>query len=299
MNFAKMFHRYMNEAAEGESGGHSAPPAGDQGDHDLDDKDDGASTAAAAVEAEATKMGWTPKDQFKGDPAKWRPADEFVERGKNMLPIVQATVKRQEREIAELRQTTKEFAEHLSKTEQRAYDRAMADLKQQRKEALAAGDADAFDKADDAIDDLKKEADTKAAKAATKSGEPAADPVYLEWESRNKTWLNDPKMAAYGESAAEYLRKTGETATSAEFLELVTKEVKAKFPDKFENPRRAAAPSVEGAAPAQRKGGKSYADMPAEARAACDRMAKNGFGGDAKAMAAFKADFVKTHFEEA
>jgi hypothetical protein len=56
---------------------------------------------------------------------------------------------------------------------------------------------------------------------------------------------------------------------------------------------------VEGAAPAARRGGKSYADMPAEARAACDRMAKNGFGGDEKAMAKFKADYVKQYFDEA
>src|SRR6185503_5830853 len=141
--------------------------AGDQGDHDLDNKDDGASAAAAAVEAEAAKMGWTPKSEFRGDPAKWRPADEFVERGKNMLPIVQAKVKRQETQIEELTRTVKDFADHMSKTDQRAYDRAMADLKQQRKEALAAGDGDTFEKVDEAIDQLKTEAQAKAAKAQT------------------------------------------------------------------------------------------------------------------------------------
>ena len=297
MNFHRMFHRFMSEAAEGDASGHSAPPAGNQGAADTDTPDEAEIAATAAIEAEASKMGWTPKSEFKGDPAKWRPADEFVERGKNMLPIVQASNKRLEREVAELRQTTKEFADHLSKTEQRAYERALADLKQQRKEAIAAGDGETFDKVDEAIADLKKEADAKAAKGADKAG-PADDPVYAEWESR-QTWLKDPDMAEYGEFAASKLRAAGEKATGADFLELVTKKVKAQFPEKFENPRRAAAPAVEGAAPAQRKGGKSYADMPADARAACDRMAKNGFGGDAKAAAEFKANFVKTHFEEA
>jgi hypothetical protein len=297
MNFHWMFRRIMIEAAaDGDLGGAGGAPAGEQSDADTSAADEAAIAAAAAVEAEAAKMGWTPKDQFKGDPAKWRPADEFVERGKNMLPIVQATVKRQEREIAELRQTTKEFADHLSKTEQRAYDRALLDLKQQRKEALAAGDGDTFEKVDEAIVDLRKEAEAKAAKAAPAKADD--DPVYAEWEGRN-TWLKDPKMSAFGTAAANYLRSTGETAQGAEFLELVTKEVKAKFPDKFTNPRREAAPAVEGAAPAARKGGKSYADMPADARAACDRMAKNGFGGDEKGVAKFKADYVKQYFEEA
>lgn len=298
MNFHRMFHRYMNEAAaDGDLGGAGGAPAGDQGDHDLDDKDDGASAVAAAVEAEASKMGWTPKDQFKGDPAMWRTADEFVERGKNMLPIVKDKVKRQERQIAELTRTVQDFAEHMTKTEQRAYERALTTLREQRKEAIAAGDGEAFDKADDAIADLKKEAETKAAKAAPKA-EPGDDPEYADWESRNQTWLKDPKMQAFGESAAAYLRKSGEKATGAEFLELVTQEVKEKFPDKFENPRRAAAASVEGAAPAPRKGGKGYADMPADARAACDRMAKNGFS-DPKQAAAFKADYTKQFFEGA
>ena len=294
----RMIHRFMEEAAgDGDLGGAGGAPTGDQGDRDLDDKDEGASAAAAAVEAEASKMGWTPKADFKGDPAKWRPADEFVERGKNMLPIVQATVKRQERELAELKTTVKDFAAHQAKTEQRAYDRAMADLKAERAAAVAAGDGKTFAEVDDAIDQLKTEAQAKAAKAAAKEA-PGDDPVYAEWETRNQTWLKDPKMNAYGESAAEYLRKAGEKATGAEFLEMVTKEVKEKFPDKFENPRRAAAASVEGAAPAQRKGGKGYADMPAEARAACDRMAKNGFS-DPKAAADFKANYTKQFFEGA
>lgn len=298
MRIHRIFHRFMEEAAtDGDLGGAGGAPAGDQGDHDLDDKDNGASAAAAAVEAEAAKMGWTPKDQFKGDPAKWRPADEFVERGKNMLPIVQATVKRQEKQIEELTRTVKDFTEHMTKTEQRAYDRALATLKEQRKEAIAAGDGETFDKVDDQIAELKKDAEAKAAKAAPKDA-PADDPVYAEWETRNKLWLEDPKMAAYGETAAAFLRKTGETAQGAEFLELVTKEVREKFPDKFENPRRAAAPAVEGAAPGARRGGKAYADMPAEARAACDRMAKNGFT-DAKQAADFKANYVKQYFEGA
>lgn len=261
--------------------------------------DNGADAAQQQVEARARAMGWTPKDEFKGDPAKWRDAGEFVERGENLLPLVKAQNKRLEREVAELKQTTREFAEHLSKTEQRAYERALADLKLQRKEALAAGDGDAFEKVDDQIDKLKREAEAKAAKRADKHDDGAgADPVYTEWESRN-TWLKDAELSEYAEFAAQKLRAGGEKATGAEFLDLVAERVKKQFPAKFTNPRRETAQAVEGAAPAARRSGKSYADMPAEARAACDRMAKNGFGGDEKAMAKFKADYVKNYFEEA
>lgn len=273
-------HIYRNEASDADGGGT---------DTTAEDKPD----EVAEVEAEAFKMGWTPKDRFKGDPDKWRGAEEYVERGRNMLPIVQATVKKQERDIAELRQTLKEFGEFHSKTEQRAYAQALADLKQQRADAIAAGDGVAFDKVDSAIDDLKKNIDESSKKTA-KADE--ADPVFDDWKGRNK-WMDDPKMEAFGNAAANYLRSTGEKATGAEFLELVTKEVKAKFPDKFENPRRNSAPSVEGGAPAGRSGGKSFADLPKEARDACERMAKNAYSDKPKEMATFKAEYVKNYFE--
>lgn len=284
MNIKGMRHTYRQEASED----------GDQGGAEVVDE-----VAAEASEPDqevidkASKMGWTPLDKFKGDPDKWRPADEFVERGENMLPIVRATVKKQEREIAELKASMKQFAEFHSKTEARAYDKALADLKAQRAEAIAAGDGETFAKVDDAIDDLKKDIESKA-KSAPKDED---DPVFSEWKDRNK-WLDDPKMEAFGNAAANYLRSTGEKATGAEFLDMVTKEVKAKFPEKFENPRRASAPAVEGGAPAARKGGKSYADMPADARAACDRMARNGYADKPKEAAEFKKQYVAQFFEE-
>lgn len=290
---------FLNAAAgdEGGSSGGAAAPADQNPGDAAGAGGDGDNEAQQQLEARARAMGWTPKDEFKGDPAKWRDAGEFVERGENLLPLVKAQNKRLEREVAELKQTTKEFAEHLSKTEQRAYDRALATLKEQRKEALAAGDGDAFEKADEQIEQLKRDAAAKAAKHAGKNDDGGADPVYTEWESRN-TWLKDQEMSDYAEFAAQKLRAGGERATGAEFLDLVVQKVKAQFPTKFTNPRRETAQAVEGAAPARRSGGKSYADMPAEARAACDRMAKNGFAGDEKAQAKFKADYVKQYFEE-
>jgi hypothetical protein len=264
---------------------------------DAETSDKGADEAQQQIETRARAMGWTEKSEFKGDPAKWRDAAEFVERGENLLPLVKAQNKRLEREVAELKQTTRELGDYLSKTEQRAYDRAIADLKQQRKEAIAAGDGDAVEKAEDQIEQLKSDAAAKAAKRAEKKDD-GPDPVYAEWEARN-AWLKDAELSDYAEFAAQKLRASGEKATGAEFLDMVAAKVKAQFPAKFTNPRRETAQAVEGAAPAARRGGKSYADMPAEARAACDRMAKNGFGGDEKAMAKFKADYVKQYFDEA
>lgn len=294
MNIKGMKYPLRNAAGDDASGQGAAPAGAEHQDAHAADAGAGAHEVPQDTLDEAKRMGWTPKDEFKGDPAKWRPADEFVERGKNMLPIVQDKVKRQEKQIAELQRTVKDFADHMSATERRGYERAKAELKAARADAVAKGDGATFEKAEEALEKL----DQDAAAKASKNAQPADDPVYKDWEGRN-SWLSDPKMSAFAESAGAYLRKTGETAQGIEFLDMVTKEVKARFPDKFANARREAPAVVESGAPAQRRGGKSFADMPADARAACERMAKNGFGSDPKAMAEFKAQFVKTHFEEA
>lgn len=49
------------------------------------------------VEQEARKMGWVEEELWKGDPDKWRPAEEFVERGKNIVPILRDRLEKMER----------------------------------------------------------------------------------------------------------------------------------------------------------------------------------------------------------
>lgn len=286
---------YRTEAEEGTDGG-GGQVADDKNTKSAGEGESGEREISPDIIAKAEKMGWTPKDQFKGDPDKWRPADEFVERGENMLPLLRSQVKRQERQIAELTATVKDFTEHLSKADKRAYDKALADLKEARAAAIKAGDGETFDKVDDAIADLRDKMKPKEAPPQQQDSIPPDE--FNEWLSRNK-WANDEEMQHIGVGIRHALFKQHPDATPIELLDLVAKEVKRRFPEKFENPRRNTAAAVEGAAPPRKSGGKTYADLPAEARAACDRMAKNGYADKPKEMAEFKAAYVKQYFEEA
>lgn len=297
MNLAYLRKKYQLRDEHDEAGAPGGAAVAEASKGADDQAGDNGDDKAAEIEAEARKMGWTSKEEFKGDPSKWRPADEFVERGKSMLPIVQAKVRKQETEIAELKQTVRDFQDHLTKTEKNAYEKAMRDLRQERADAIANGDAEGFDRADQRIEELKADAQAKAAKAAQRKDD-AQDHVYDEWASRNKAIVDDPEMSEYAEFVGQSLRNKGEKATGVEFLDMVADKVKARFPDKFTNPRREkAAPAVEGGAPGARKAGTSYADMPADARAACDRMAKS-FSDD-KAKEQFKKQYVANYFEGA
>lgn len=246
------------------------------------------------IEVKARKMGWTEKENFRGDPEKWRPAEEFVERGENMLPIIKAQVKRQDREIAELKETLQKFGEYHTKTEQRAYEKALNDLREQRAQAIASGDGAAFDRVDNEINAMRSQ--FKPPSVEIKHQDSEADPVYIEWKSRN-TWVNDPRAEQWAFNYGNYLVNSGKAERGIDVFEKISKAARTEFPEKFTNPRRDAAPSVEGGVPAARRGGKSYADIPASDRAACERMAKNGFPDDEKAQAKFKAEYTKTYFE--
>lgn len=267
MFYLRKQHIYRNESeGEGDAGG------GDRVE------------VAPEVEEKARKMGWTPKEEFKGDPEKWRGAAEFVERGETMLPIMRKTVEKLERKLAETEKTMKEFAEFHTKTEQRAYEKAYRELKEQQIKAVSAGDAAAFMEADKELATLQQEAATKA---KPQSG---AHPDYAAWVEKNRWVEDDPELAEEAEVQALYLRNKGTKLEGADFLNEVAKRVKERRPEKFGNPRRSAAPSVEGSTPGPRKaGGKTFADMPKDARDACVTF-ESRFG--------IKRDeYVKNYFE--
>lgn len=239
------------------------------------------------VEDKARRMGWVPKDDFKGDPDRWRPADEFVRRGENELPIMRERLRHQDKQLLDLKKTIKDFAEYHSKVEQKAYERAYTELKQRQVEAVSAGDAQAFVKIDKEIEELRAEA-SQGPKVQLPEETAEENPVYKEWHSRNKWFQQDPDLTAYANSMALYFQK--KDLPYEEFLEAVEKKVKAEFPAKFENPRRNSAPSVEAATAAPKKGGKSYADLPADAKKACDDFVKEKL--------TTRDAYVKRYFEE-
>lgn len=295
MFYLRKKHVYREEADEnGEGGGGEAVDGEGAGDESQTDGEGQTQAVTPEIEAKARKMGWTEKSEFKGDPAKWRDASEFLERGENMLPILRKTtekqqqmIDRQQAELAELKKSMKEFAEYHSKTEQRAYAKAYGDLKAQQMEAVAAGNTEAFKQIDEAIEDLQKEVSQKP-KIENKDQE--IPPEYTEWAARNRWVDTDPNMLAYGEAQIDYIRRTKPGMSYADQLEEVTKAVKKEFPDKFSNPRRNSAPSVEGSMSVAKKGGKTYADMPKADRETCDRMvARYGINKD---------EFVKTYFSD-
>lgn len=228
------------------------------------------------VEDRATRSGWRPLDQFKGDPTKWIDAQSFVERGEQILPIVQAQNRKFEKaleaaqaEIGSLKKTLTKFADHNSKTEQRAYERALKDLKTELAQATQAGDIAAVDQITDDIADLKAEATGKKDDGPP----PEIAEALAGFRARNAWFEKDRAMTGAAREIAQELSEAG--VTGAEQLAEVEKRIREEFPHKFTNPRRDAAAAVEGAPSGQRRAGKTYSDLPPDAKAICDQFVKD------------------------
>ena len=46
------------------------------------------------IEQKAKAMGWSPQEEFRGDPDKWIDAAKFVARGENIMPILKENLDR-------------------------------------------------------------------------------------------------------------------------------------------------------------------------------------------------------------
>lgn len=260
----------------------------------------------------ASALGWVPQENFRGDPEKWVDADTFLKRGEEVMPILKANNKRLQDEIAALRgQLTPiqsalqeaqaalaTFKEYHDADSKRQYERALADLKAQKADAIRNGDVDAQVEADEALNDLRAKPPVTAATSKTTQ---QLDPVLIQWQAENPWYLQDPEKTAYANSMASYIAAT-KKLTGRALLDAVKSEVDTKFnpPDT----RRGNADKVDGArgsgGGAGGGSGKGYEDLPAEARLACDRFGAQLVGENRlyKDQKAWRAKYASDYFGE-
>ncbi len=205
------------------------------------------------AEVEATKAGWRPKEEWNDTgSAEWMDADAFNDRNKRLADrgdkILKAEISKLNRQVASMERTMGDFSAHMTKAENRAYQKALKEIEVKAEKAVEEGDPDAYRRAKGEIKDLEQE--VKAEAKTTTTPKPKDDPDYDGWVADN-AWYDpkddgfDVEMAAFADSIAPQIGRTGAVGTA--FYDRIKNEVKKKFPDRFGNQRRRQAPVVEGA----------------------------------------------------
>lgn len=277
-----MKFRLMDEAGEG-----GDPGSGGGGE--------GSGPDTSAVEAEARTFGWRPQEEFNGPAEKWRSAEEFLEEGKRIngflrkdLQKLQSQLTARDATIADLQRSITEFAEFHRMTEQRAYEKARKELQDARKEALRNNDGDTVVEIEERLEALKPPAAPKTPEAAPA---PKADPVWDGWVAQNQWFTNDKKLNAVANSYSALVRQENPDLVGVNFLEEVKRRVVEDFPEKFQSRREAPPAVLRGGESRGGSGRKTFADLPAEAKQACDKFVKQGFVKD-------RETYVRDYFGE-
>lgn len=246
-----------------------AVPAGTLADQVLGDDaphDDG----PRDFESEARKHGWTPKEEFKGDPHKWVDAETFVKRADEVMPFLQKQNKALKREIDDLKRTMKQAQDFYTKAEQRAYKQALADLEARHAEAVETGDVAAAKKVMADMRDLENDFAPAPANDEPVFDERQARAELAEWVEKTGWYGPDEQRTKYADMQADLMGPAkdwpgGQKAWLA--------ELESRVERKFTAPKPAVA-NPGGSRPGARGGAKSYADLPADAKRQCDRFVK-------------------------
>lgn len=231
-------------------------------------------------DAEARAAGWKPKEDFNGPEDKWVDAETFVKRGEEWAPYVRANTKKLEEalkatreELKATKKTMAEFREYSTKAEQRAYDRALKELQDRQDRAVEEGDAAAVRAVTQEIADLAVEVRDASSKAQPASNmTPDYEEAVEAFKEANPWFETDEDMASWAIAMDQKLAAQGMEDKAR--LKEIGKRAKSVFPHKFENPARRQPSAVEGSTPPRRSSGRTYADLPADAKRTCDSFVK-------------------------
>lgn len=234
-------------------------------------------------DAEARKFGWVPKEEWAGPEEKWKPAEDFLARGKEIngflrrdFDILKTDLSAKERKLLELEETVREFAVHHENTEKRAYERAKKELNEARKKAIELGDGDAFVAVEEELQALEQAAPKPKEKKKEAPDLAANQAALNSWLSENPIFSTDIEVQAIADGLSTLVKQQNPSLTGKEFLDKLAEKVKETIPHKFESGRKtspvgSSSDAGGGRGSSKKKG---YADLPPEAKAACDKFVK-------------------------
>jgi len=280
----------------------------------------------AKIEVEAKQLGWVPKERFRGDPDHWTDAESFVKKGREMMPLLRAHNTRLQAEraqdqakIARLEALVQDSQESIAALKEfhdadtrRQVERERDRVKTALKRAKTDEDADAEVELTDELQQLnlalreepKKE--KPAEKKPVAREEPSADVAALDaWRAQpgNEWFGADRRKTALAIAIGQELRSDPSNAglTGDAFLDRVAEEVEATLGAPARKTSKVdASGGGRGGSGGGRTNGKSYADMPADARAQCDKDARKlvGEGKAFKDTASWQKYYTELYFKE-
>lgn len=202
------------------------------------------------VEQAAIERGWKPKDQYAGDPARWRSAEVFV-----ALDEPLKRIESQSKELKRVREALEALHVHHKKVKESEYTRALKDLQEARKEAFRVGETDQAFAIEDRIEQLKTEKENIVLPDLPQAEQQIA-PEFQAWVESNTWYAKNEVMRAAADAIG--IRLHGEGFTPKQVLKQVEEEIKKEFPNKFVNEKAQRPNAVEGSSRANTRSTETF-----------------------------------------
>lgn len=234
-------------------------------------------------ESFAKVQGWSPKEKWKGADDQWVDAKEFVERGRQFQSTLKEKNQTLERRLQEQEDANKRAVKMFDKLNENAKKDALDKIRTQQKQALEEDNDTLYNELESKKTELHEEFKVEAPNT-----QPQPDPNVEAFRRENSWYGADPIMTDYANRYCNQMAAEGKTV--AQQLEETKRYIVGHFPDKFENPKREAAPTVSTAsAPSKVNKATGWKDIPA-----ADKKIAEGI---MKSTGLTKEQYVKEYFE--
>lgn len=268
------------------------------------------------VEQEARGMGWVPQEEFRGDPERWVDAETYVERGKTVMPLLKANNRKLEEQVqsltAEARKMQALFAasqEAISELQKVHNEHTKAAVEKARKDLLAElrvakeeGNVELEVQLTDQLTDMKA-AEKAAAAAPAPSAQPPADalhPDFKAWQTENPWFGSDERKTMRAMGIAQELRSDpdNDKLVGRDFFNRVMEVMEERTTGVSRSTKVGGTRPSGG--PGSGGGALTYADLPPDAKEACDRQGKKlvGEGRAFKDMDAWRKYYVNLYSQQ-
>lgn len=210
----------------------------------------------SVVEQRALEMGWRPKEEFEGNEEDFIDATEFVRR-KPLFEKIDNVGK----ELRETKKALKALQAHHEKVKEAEFQHALKALREEKKLALEAGDADRLIEIDDQIADAKAQEVLNRNKVREEAAAP--HPNFIQWAARNPWYKTNAELTVVADQIGTAYAASHPDLSPNDVLKYVESRVRKLYPEQFSNPNKTRPSAVEGgtSTPAKKSGG-SILDYP-------------------------------------
>lgn len=240
----------------------------------MDNIYDVANMSDEEAQSEAYKLGWRGKEEFNGDPEKFKDAKTFLNEANNNIPMLRENFKKIEASNRRLQEQFERMGAEVAQTnrrleeaERRGYENALKDIEARQRKAVEDGNLSEFD-------DLQKQKEalgTKPQKQTqqTKGGLDINDQIAIQvFESQNPWFRKDAELNQDMRGFIMAIKSSNPDMPMAEVLEKARERTIRVNQDKFRETTKSNEVISTTGSTSQRL---SYATLPAEDKAAFDK----------------------------